>query len=153
MLATARAFVALLIAVSLTFAPFAAAQAKRAPHAGEGMAASHTASGCHKAAHHRATPAGRDNAAITAPSPHARTKDAAALLAAAPRRWRYSTCPNPSCLPVRTSSNCRIPRGRPAFAKIPPAPRPEPDPSQEHFERKPTPPSLRAKRSNPRLSH
>ena len=57
MLATARAFVALLIAVSLTFAPFAAAKAKRAPGTGAGLAASHAVD-CHKAAHHHATPAG-----------------------------------------------------------------------------------------------
>jgi hypothetical protein len=59
-LALARALFALLIAVSLTFAPYAAAQARNALSAGAGGHASHAAD-CHKAkTHHHQAPARHD---------------------------------------------------------------------------------------------
>jgi hypothetical protein len=59
MLAAARAFVAFLIAVSLTFAPIAGARAAHAAfsNAGTVAAASHNAPDCHKAKRHHDAPA------------------------------------------------------------------------------------------------
>jgi hypothetical protein len=60
-LASARALIALLIAISLTFTPLTGAWAKHAMRAGAGVAAAaNLAPDCHKAKPHHGAPAGHD---------------------------------------------------------------------------------------------